>query len=92
MRKRGACDVHRGAREAICKRGAHLRPIGASQGERGEPSGAPECGRGAPLDVHRAPQCKRGVSLMSIGAPGEPYGRLHAKEGAFVAFWSVHDV
>ena len=29
MRKTGACAVHRGACEAICKREATLRPIGA---------------------------------------------------------------
>ena len=65
MRNRGACDVHRGAREAICKRGAPLRPIEASQGEKGVPSGAPQCEIGAPLDVHGAPQCEREASLMS---------------------------
>ena len=79
MRKRGACDVHRGACEVICKREAILRPIGASQGERGEPSGAPQCERGAPLDVHRgASMRKRGALDVHRGACG-PYGRLYAK-------------
>ena len=38
-----------GAPKAICKRGALLKPIRASQGEGGEPSGAPQCERGAPI-------------------------------------------
>ena len=50
------------AREAICNRGAPLRHIRASQGERGEPSGAP--------------QCKRGASVKPIGRLNVKDGRL----------------
>ena len=67
--ERGACDVHRGAREAICKRGAPLEATeyrGVS-GRKREPSGTP--------------QCERGASLTFIGAPVESNGRLYAKEG-----------
>ena len=41
-------DVHRSAREAICNRGAPLRPTGAPHGGRAESSGTPQCERGVP--------------------------------------------
>ena len=74
-------------------RGAHLRPIEASQGKRGEPSGAPQCEIGGGLNVHRgacgaiwAPARERGAHLRHLGVslmPELTYGGAHVqKRGA----------
>ena len=64
-----------------------MQKNGASEAYKGVSGRKRRAFRGASMrnrstyEAHRAPQCERGVPVMSIGAPVGPYGRLHAKGG-----------
>ena len=74
--ERGACDIHRGAQGPMQKRGASEAYKGVSGRKREAFRGASVRKKGT-YEAHRAPQCERGASVMSIWAPARSY----AKEG-----------